>query len=214
MPLRDSITRDTGFRRRLHYKHYRYRPTIGATTKYHHVVYYPSRPKYCCYYNPYEEVLGPLRRWGGRYSMLAAADQAEKLADIPRRPSQARPMPGIPESRTASKCCPSDEDARRRPPDETAHKQGKIKELNPRLRRGPAPRDVLRLVSEGEYVSGTLLLPASPDRDHVHRASMRVPPDAASTSTTTTRPRRSTGADTTCRPRATLSWRRRIARRS
>lgn len=86
---------------RYHYRQYYYLPTTAATTySYHYVIYYPAQPRYYYYYNPAK------RRYWGRYdlekkgySLLAEADQKEKLEDVGEKafPAPAK-MPNIPEA--------------------------------------------------------------------------------------------------------------------
>lgn len=76
-----------------YYSSYYYKPyNTYSGYKYHYCVYYPSRPRYVYYYNPYRKVY-----WGRYdleeqgYSHLAEKDQKEKLDDIPE---SAFPKPG------------------------------------------------------------------------------------------------------------------------
>lgn len=87
--------------RGYYYRNYNYKPyATYSGYKHHYCIYYPRRPRYIYYYNPVRRVY-----WGRYdieakgYSLLAEADQKEKLNDIPE---DAFPTPGdmpaIPES--------------------------------------------------------------------------------------------------------------------
>ncbi len=86
------------------YRTYFYKPTptyVGY--QYHYVIYYPSRPNYYYYYNPYKGVY-----WGRaeispcgevKYSLLEEKDRKANLAEIPEKAfPKAGPMPPVPES--------------------------------------------------------------------------------------------------------------------
>ncbi len=84
-----------------YYRSYYYKPAASYDGyRYHYCVYYPTRPRYVYYYNPYARVY-----WGRYdltekgYSQLADADRKEQLKDIPEsafpKPGE---MPAIPES--------------------------------------------------------------------------------------------------------------------
>ena len=87
-----------------YYRYYYYKPTpTYAGYKHHYVVYYPARPDYVYYYNPYKKVY-----WGRcpsqaagkpEYSMLAEADRKATLEEIPEKafPKPAA-LPAIPDS--------------------------------------------------------------------------------------------------------------------
>ncbi|MCA9113751.1 MAG: hypothetical protein KDA79_01600 [Planctomycetaceae bacterium] len=76
--------------RGYYYSTYNYTPT-----RYHYCVYYPSKPRYTYYYNPYSQSY-----WGrydlqgkpgAEYSLLAEKDRKKTLSDIPE---SAFPEPG------------------------------------------------------------------------------------------------------------------------
>jgi hypothetical protein len=91
-----------------HYRHYYYKPTpTYSGYKHHYVVYYPRKPQYVYYYNPYKKTY-----WGrcptnagGRpqYSLLDEKDRRATLDEIPERAfPKPGPMPPIPESDKAN----------------------------------------------------------------------------------------------------------------
>lgn len=83
-----------------YYSYYRYQPYGSTDYHNHYCVYYPSRPRYVYYYNPYTSVY-----WGRYdleekgYSMLEEKDRKKELSAIDEK---AFPKPGampvIPES--------------------------------------------------------------------------------------------------------------------
>jgi hypothetical protein len=87
--------------RSYYYNYYYYKPTPAYTGyKYHTCVYYPSRPQYVYYYNPYQK-----QYWGRYdleakgYSLLADADRKGTLKEIPESAFPAPgEMPAIPDS--------------------------------------------------------------------------------------------------------------------
>ncbi len=87
--------------RTYYYRSYYYKPYTSYTGyKHHYCVYYPSRPSYVYYYNPYKQ-----QYWGRYdvenkgYSLLAEEDRKQKLEDIPESAfPEAGKMPPIPES--------------------------------------------------------------------------------------------------------------------
>lgn len=94
---------------RYYYRSYYYKPYASyGRYNYHYCVYYPSRPRYVYYYNPYRKVY-----WGRYdleqkgYSLLADEDRKEKLDDIPESafPEPAE-MPAIPESEDGEQVAP------------------------------------------------------------------------------------------------------------
>ena len=96
-------------RRSYYYVYYYYKPTPTYNSyNYHYCIYYPTRPRYVYYYNPYS------RRYWGRYdlekkgySMLADKDRKEKLTDIAESafPEPAE-MPAIPEAKDGERMTP------------------------------------------------------------------------------------------------------------
>jgi hypothetical protein len=86
--------------------YYYYKPYVSYPSyNYHYCVYYPTRPRYVYYYNPYS------RSYWGRYdldaqgySMLAEKDRKGTLNDIPEtafpKPGE---MPADPESTDGSR---------------------------------------------------------------------------------------------------------------
>lgn len=87
--------------RTYYYRHYYYKPYTSYTGyKYHYCVYYPSRPRYVYYYNPYSKTY-----WGRYdleqkgYSLLDEKDRKSNLNEIPEEafPEPGK-MPAIPES--------------------------------------------------------------------------------------------------------------------
>jgi hypothetical protein len=83
---------------------YYYKPSPTYTSyKHHYVIYYPQRPKYVYYYNPYSKQYWGrvLAQHGGKaqYQLLAKNDRKSNLQDIPESAfPKAGPMPAIPES--------------------------------------------------------------------------------------------------------------------
>ena len=87
-----------------YYRDYYYKPAddyVGY--KHNYVIYYPDKPKYCYYYNPYKKVYWgrcPMHTDGhAAYSELAESDRKGTLADIPEAafpPPGA--MPSVPDS--------------------------------------------------------------------------------------------------------------------
>jgi hypothetical protein len=95
--------------RNYYYRHYYYKPTptyVGY--KHHYVVYFPQRPQYVYYYNPYKRVY-----WGRcptscegneQYSLLAEKDRKGSVDEIPEAAfPKPGPMPKIPESKDGAK---------------------------------------------------------------------------------------------------------------
>lgn len=87
--------------RSYYYRSYYYKPYDAYRGyKYHYTIYYPSRPRYVYYYNPYKQTY-----WGRYdleskgYSMLEEKDRKGKLTDIPEEafPEPGK-MPAIPEA--------------------------------------------------------------------------------------------------------------------
>lgn len=71
--------------------------------RYHHVVHFPSRPRYHYYYNPYRRVywgrFDTQGEAGKQYSLLAPEDRRENLDDIPESAfPPPGPMPAEPEA--------------------------------------------------------------------------------------------------------------------
>jgi len=158
------------------YKHYRYQPTAGAGYKYHHVVYYPTRPRYYYYYNPYTK-----KYWGrfdiaaNGYSLLAAVDQTEKIADIPEKafPKPA-PMPDVPESKDGVKMDtpPVDDGPPPPPPSEVLPEQTKaqIKEIRPELTEKDPPRETFSgWCKQDDYYYCNYYCKPATTTYHVHR---------------------------------------------
>lgn len=95
--------------RTYYYRHYYYKPAATYYGyKHHYVIYYPKRPQYVYYYNPYKKVY-----WGRcpsscggteQYSLLAEEDRKANIEDIPEKafPKPAQ-MPAIPESSDGAK---------------------------------------------------------------------------------------------------------------
>ena len=91
-------------RTNYYYRQLYYKPSPSYVGyRHHYVVYFPQRPKYYYFYNPYKKVF-----WGrcpvdtageGAYSMLAEADRKADIKDIPESafPKPAA-MPALPES--------------------------------------------------------------------------------------------------------------------
>jgi len=87
--------------RRYYYRYYYYKPyTSYSGYKYHYCVYYPKRPRYVYYYNPYKKV------YWGRYDLEAKGyselDEKDRKANLEDIPEEAFPEPGkmpeVPES--------------------------------------------------------------------------------------------------------------------
>lgn len=93
---------------RYYYSCYYYQPTYGGAYKSHRVIYYPSRPRYVYYYNPYKG-----RYWGRYdlqekgYSLLKEEDRKEKLSEVPESafPAPGK-MPPLPESKDGVEITP------------------------------------------------------------------------------------------------------------
>lgn len=95
---------DAGYYTRWHHRsNYCYCYYYYSPVRYHHVVYYPSRPRYYYYYNPYRKVYwGRFDREaapGNQYSMLAPEDRRGNLDEIPESAfPPPGPMPAEPEN--------------------------------------------------------------------------------------------------------------------
>jgi hypothetical protein len=87
-----------------YYRTYFYKPApTYAGYKHHYVIYFPSRPKYYYFYNPYKKVY-----WGrcpadhgGKplYSLLAERDRKGNVEEIPESAfPQPAALPPLPES--------------------------------------------------------------------------------------------------------------------
>jgi hypothetical protein len=98
--------------RTYYYSHYYYKPTPSYDGYLsHHCIYYPSRPRYVYYYNPYAQAY-----WGrfdleakdeNKYSLLAEKDRKKDLAAIPEDafPKPGK-MPAIPEAKDGETILP------------------------------------------------------------------------------------------------------------
>ncbi len=92
--------------RSYYYNYYYYKPYASYSGyQYHTCVYYPSRPSYVYYYNPYSQ-----QYWGRYdleakgYSLLAQADRAKTLKEIPEEAfPEPGEMPAIPDSEDGAK---------------------------------------------------------------------------------------------------------------
>jgi hypothetical protein len=90
--------------RSYHYRYYYYKPsTTYVGYKHHYVIYYPSRPRYAYFYNPYRKVYWgrcPIQTGGkGEYSLLAEKDRKGTLEEIPEAAfPKPGPVPPVPES--------------------------------------------------------------------------------------------------------------------
>lgn len=99
-----------------YYRAYYYLPAPTVTVySYHYVIYYPTRPDYCYYYNPHKQVFwgrassDPAKNPG--YSLLAPEDRKANLTDIPETAfGKLGEMPPIPDSNDGAKLqlAPSD----------------------------------------------------------------------------------------------------------
>ena len=91
--------------RQYYYRTYYYKPSPDfAGYNYHYAIYYPDKPNYVYYYNPYKRVYWgrcDLRgKAGQQYSLLAEQDRKENLSDIPESAFPALgKMPPIPGSK-------------------------------------------------------------------------------------------------------------------
>jgi hypothetical protein len=88
-----------------YYRSYYYKPSYNYVGyRHHYVIYYPSRPKYYYYYNPYKQTYWgrcPVKYSGNNYySHLAEKDQKGRLEDIDEKafPPMGK-LPSIPESK-------------------------------------------------------------------------------------------------------------------
>ncbi len=92
-----------------YYRSYHYKPyNTYNGYRYHYCVYYPSRPRYVYYYNPYQQVY-----WGRYdleakgYSMLAEKDRKGDLEAIPDAAfPKPGAMPALPESKDGETITP------------------------------------------------------------------------------------------------------------
>jgi hypothetical protein len=87
--------------RGYHYCHCYYKPYSSyASYRYHYCVYYPKRPSYVYYYNPYSgQYWGRYDLEAQGYSLLAEQDRKSTLASIPESAfPEPGDMPAIPES--------------------------------------------------------------------------------------------------------------------
>lgn len=90
--------------RTYYYRSYYYKPTASyAGYKHHYVIYQPSRPRYCYYYNPYKKVYWGRCASGGdgkpEYSLLAEEDRKANLDEIPEKAfPKPGPLPPVPDS--------------------------------------------------------------------------------------------------------------------
>jgi hypothetical protein len=91
------------------YRAYYYKPSADyAGYKHHYAMYYPSKPKYIYFYNPYKK-----EHWGrcpvkceGKplYSMLAEKDRKQNIDDIDEEAfPPPKDVPPIPESKDGKK---------------------------------------------------------------------------------------------------------------
>jgi hypothetical protein len=125
-----------------YYRTYYYRPTPNADYRAHQVIYYPSRPRYYYYYNPYtNKYWGRCDRATLAYSKLAPEDQRQRLADIPEEAfPKAGPMPAIPESEDGTRMQPPPGNL---PPDESETlSKDRMKEKLPQMGDREPPRQV------------------------------------------------------------------------
>lgn len=99
-----------------YYRTYYYKPYASYSGyHYHYCIYYPSRPRYIYYYNPYRRVywgrFDTQGKDGKHYSLLSEKDRKGKLSDIPEsafpEPGQ---MPVIPESEDGTRIAPPPKD--------------------------------------------------------------------------------------------------------
>ncbi|MEZ6123208.1 MAG: hypothetical protein R3C49_08555 [Planctomycetaceae bacterium] len=79
-----------------HYRRLYYKPSNSYVGyKHHYVIYYPSKPQHCYFFNPYSKTY-----WGrceinhgGKYSLLAPQDRKTVVTEIPE---SAFPKPADP----------------------------------------------------------------------------------------------------------------------
>ena len=79
-----------------HYRRLYYKPTTSYVGyKHQYVIYYPSRPKHCYFYNPYKKTYwGRCEiQHGGKYSMLPPEQRKATVEEIPE---SAFPPPSDP----------------------------------------------------------------------------------------------------------------------
>jgi hypothetical protein len=88
-----------------YYCDYNYQPYSGYDGyRHHYCIYYPSRPSYVYYYNPYQGYywgrLDLTAKGENKYSLLAEKDRKSSVNDIPESafPKPGK-MPAIPESK-------------------------------------------------------------------------------------------------------------------
>ena len=104
-----------------YYRYYYYQPSINYYGyRHHYAIYYPERPAYLYFYNPYKKVF-----WGrcpshgngkGQYSLLAPNDRKGSLEQIPESAfPEPSAMPPIPES--------NDDAVMEMPPDDLPDRQ-------------------------------------------------------------------------------------------
>jgi len=113
-----------------YYRTYYYRPKATGSYRSHRVIYYPSRPRYYYYYNPYtRKYWGRYDRVAKGYSRLRPGDQSGRLADLEEAnvfPSPGK-MPEVPESKDGTQMAEPSDDL---PPDESdTLGKGKMKDL-------------------------------------------------------------------------------------
>jgi len=90
--------------RTYYYRYYYYKPaTTYVGYKHHYAIYYPQRPKYVYFYNPYKKVYWgrcPVQTGGkGQYSLLAEKDRKGNIDEIPESAfPKPGPLPPVPES--------------------------------------------------------------------------------------------------------------------
>ncbi len=90
--------------RSYHYRYYYYKPSLSYSGyRHHYAIYYPSRPRYVYFYNPYKKVYWgrcPVQTNGQpQYAMLAEKDRKANLEEIPEAAfPKPGPVPPIPEA--------------------------------------------------------------------------------------------------------------------
>lgn len=85
-----------------HYRRLYYKPENSYVGyKHHYVIYYPTRPKHCYFFNPYKKQFWGrcAIQHGGKYSLLPVQARKPTLEEIPETafPSPLEPPP-LPES--------------------------------------------------------------------------------------------------------------------
>ncbi len=140
-----------------YFKRYFYKPTASAVTyRMHYVIYYPSKPRYYFFFNPYNRLYwGRYDRQEGGYSNVSEADQRPQVSEIKEAAFQApAAMPFIPESKDSVPIAGLPADL---PPDESdALSADKMKQIVGKTAAKATPRQAYSgWCKEGGYYFST-----------------------------------------------------------